>query len=93
MSPTTQRLLWSLGLFLLFTLMPIAEVWFLKRQGFDILAHLRVSFNEGKRRFFFEAFGVVAFIKAQPFFFLILFSRISDKVHDLTLESLRILLG
>ena len=89
MSPNTQRLLWSLGIFLLFVLLPIVEVWFLKKQGFDILAHLRVSLDEGKRQFFFEAFGVVAFIMAQPLFFLWLFSRIFDKVGSMTIESIR----
>ena len=89
MSTNTQRLLWSLGIFLLFTLLPIAEVWFLRKQGLDILAHLRVSLDEGKRQFFFEAFGVVAFIMAQPIFFLWLFSRIFDKVGPQIIDATR----
>jgi hypothetical protein len=76
----TQVLLWSLGLFLLFTLLPIGEVWALKRLGLDIIARLQVSLKGEKSRFFFEAFGVVAFIMAQPIFFVWLFGRISNAV-------------
>ena len=76
----TQVLLWSVGLFLLFTLLPLCEVWLFKRLGLDIIARLQVSLRSEKSRFFFEAFGVVAFIMAQPIFFVWLFGRISTEV-------------
>jgi hypothetical protein len=76
----------------LFVLLTLGELWFLKRQGFDILAHLQVTLKQGKTtKFFFEAFGVIAFVVAQPFAFLYLFSRISEVVGAAISEQLRVL--
>lgn len=54
----------------IFSLIAVAEVAFLKWLGFDIIAHLRMTHQSGKAtKFYFEAFGVIAFILAQPVLF------------------------
>jgi len=81
MNTGTEVILWSLGILMLFVLITMAELWFLKRMGFDVLAHLQLRLSQGQtREFFFEAFGVVAFVLIQPFAFTYLFSLISDQV-------------
>jgi len=83
-------LIWSLFILVLFVLLTLGELWFLKRQGFDILAHLQITLKQGKTtKFFFEAFGVIAFVVAQPLVFLYLFSRISEVVRQAVSEQLR----
>lgn len=90
MSHGTAILLWTVFLFLLLALLPIFEVWLLKRAGVDIVAHLRVTLTEGKKwKIFFEAFGAIAFIMAQPFFLLLLFVRISDEVARRFMETIQ----
>jgi len=50
-----------------FSLLTVAELSFLHKQGFDIIAHLKVSHKSGRNyQFFLEAFGVIAFIIGQP---------------------------
>ncbi len=74
-------LLWAAGLLVLFVAITMAELWFLRELGFDVLAHLQVTMKQGKRlRLLFEAFGVVAFIMVQPVVLAWLFSRLSDDV-------------
>ncbi|MCX5864580.1 MAG: hypothetical protein NTW42_05860 [Deltaproteobacteria bacterium] len=53
-----------------FSILTIAELLILKKSGFDIVAHLRISHQTGKNtQFFFEALGVIAFILGQPILF------------------------
>lgn len=94
MDKGTQIIIWSLVILIIFVLLTLGELWFLKRQGFDILAHLQITLKEGKtKKFFFEAFGVVAFVVAQPFGFLILFGRIWETVRSSILDQIETLLG
>jgi len=51
---------------IVFALLTLVELWVVKWMGFDVIAHLQVSKKEGGTQFFFEAFGVVAFILFQP---------------------------
>jgi len=52
---------------ILFSLLTVAELAILRKLGFDIIAHLKVSHSTGKKgKFFFEAFGAIAFIIFQP---------------------------
>jgi hypothetical protein len=51
----------------IFSLLTVWEILLLRRAGFDIFGHLKLSYQTGKSgKFFFEALGVVAFIIAQP---------------------------
>ncbi len=53
---------------LLFSLLTVWEIILLKKAGFDIVAHLRVTYETAKKiKLFFEAFGVIAFVLIQPF--------------------------
>jgi hypothetical protein len=50
-----------------FSWLTIYELIQLKKHGFDVIARLRVTQASGdKFKFFFEAFGVVAFVIFQP---------------------------
>jgi hypothetical protein len=83
MTKGTEVILWSLFILVLFVLLTLFEVWFLKRMGFDVLAHLQLTLKQGEtRKFFFEAFGVVAFVLIQPFALTYLFSILSDQVQE-----------
>ena len=89
----TKVILWSLGILILFVVLTIVELWVLKRLGFDLLAHLQLTLKEGKTtKFFFEAFGAVAFIMVQPFAFFWLFSSTSEQVRDILRDTAEILL-
>lgn len=89
MDKGTAVLIWSLVLLIIFVLITLGELWFLKRHGFDVLAHLQVTLKEGKTtKFFFEAFGVLAFVMVQPFALMYLFSRISETVSATFTRSL-----
>lgn len=83
MDTGTKVIVWSLGILFFFVLLTMGELWLLKRMGFDVLAHLQLTLTQGKtRKFFFEAFGVIAFVVFQPFALLYLFASISEKVAD-----------
>lgn len=56
----------SLLVLIVFVLLTIGELWAAKQLGMDVIAHLQVSKTEGGSKFFFEAFGFVAFILVQP---------------------------
>jgi len=60
-------LVWTLVLVIvIFSAIPIAELWLLKLMGFDVIAHLQATSAEGSDvQFYFEAFGAVAFVIAQ----------------------------
>jgi hypothetical protein len=89
-----QVILWAAGLLIVFVLLTLLELWFVKRMGFDIIAHLQVTKTRGRMpQFFIEAFGVVAFVLAQPIVFAWLFSRISASVREVLLQSLQSLIG
>jgi hypothetical protein len=78
---TPALILWSAGLIVLFVLITLAELWFIKKLGFDILGHLQIHLTQGKRtQVLFEAFGVVAFIMVQPVLLTWLFSQISGQL-------------
>lgn len=62
-----ELLLVMFGIVTFFSLLTLAELWFLKLLGFDVIAHLRLTSQTGKKgRFLFEAFGAIAFVVAQP---------------------------
>lgn len=62
-----ELLLLLFGIVVFFSLLTIAELLILKKSGFDIVAHLRISHQTGKKtQFFLEAFGTIAFILGQP---------------------------
>ncbi|WP_041415880.1 hypothetical protein [Shewanella halifaxensis] len=51
----------------------IVELLFLKKLGFDVVAHMEIKLEKGENvKFFFEACGVIAFIIGQPILFMIL---------------------
>ena len=52
---------------LLFSVLTVVELVYLKRKGIDILAHLEVSRSQGRNgKLFFEAVGAIAFVLGQP---------------------------
>ena len=62
-----ELLLVMVGIVVVFSLLTLVELWVLKHLGFDVVGHLRVTKQSGKNlKFFFEAFGAVAFVVAQP---------------------------
>ena len=72
-----------------FSLLTIAELSFLHRQGFDIIAHLKVTHKSGKKyQFFFEAFGVIAFVIGQPIFLSWLLVWMSNNINPQIFKSL-----
>jgi hypothetical protein len=84
MDKGTKVLLWSLGILVFFVVLTIVELLVLRRMGFDLIAHLQLTLKEGKtKKFFFEAFGAVAFVMVQPFAFFWLFSSTSDRVKEI----------
>jgi hypothetical protein len=77
------------GLIVIFSILTIAELWVLKHLGFDIVAHLRVSSQKGSRgRFYFEAFGVVAFVLFQPALLVWLLAWLSNNINPEILRKL-----
>lgn len=62
-----ELLLVIFGIVVVFSILTLLELWALKHLGFDVVGHLRVTKQSGKDvKFFFEAFGAVAFVVAQP---------------------------
>jgi hypothetical protein len=55
-----------------FSLLKVFEVFLLSWLGFDIIGHLKITYDKDGAKFFFEAAGVVAFIMAQPIIFFVL---------------------
>jgi hypothetical protein len=75
---------------LFFVLLTLFELAALKWLGFDVLAHLVYAKTAGKlRRFYFEAFGAVAFVMVQPLIFLWIFSRLSEDLRDRVMDAAR----
>lgn len=88
MDQGTKVLLWSIALLIIFVLITLGEIVVLKRLGYDLLAHLQVTMRHGnKRKFFFEAFGVVAFILIQPLVLSWLLANISAHVSSILNQS------
>ena len=51
----------------LFSVLTAVELILLKRNGVDIVAHMKATYDSGKNvKFFFEAFGAIAFVLIQP---------------------------
>lgn len=72
-----------------FSLLTLVEIIVLKRSGFDIIAHLKISHQSGKNiRFLFEAFGVVAFIVGQPMILTWLLAWLSKNINSELLKNL-----
>lgn len=62
-----ELLLVLFGIVVVFSILTLLELWVLKHLGFDVVGHLRVTKQSGKNvKFFFEAFGAVAFVVVQP---------------------------
>lgn len=63
----TSTLIWQLVIvIIIFSLVPIGELWLLKQLGLDVIAHMQAASSEDSNIiFYFEAFGAVAFILAQ----------------------------
>ncbi|HMG05873.1 MAG TPA: hypothetical protein VK581_10450 [Chthoniobacterales bacterium] len=65
MNKTTLLLLFAL-IVIIFSIVPVGELWLLRQAGFDIVAHLQaVSSKDGRVQFYFEAFGAAAFVIVQ----------------------------
>ncbi|OGI67078.1 MAG: hypothetical protein A2W18_06665 [Candidatus Muproteobacteria bacterium RBG_16_60_9] len=65
-----QLLLLLFSFVVFFSLLSVAELFILKKLGFDVMAHLRLLYETGKKiQVFFEAFGAIAFILVQPVLF------------------------
>lgn len=72
-----------------FSLLTLIELIVLKRLGFDIVAHLKISHQSGKNvRFIFEAFGVIAFIVGQPMVLTWLLVWLSNNINSELLKTL-----
>ncbi len=65
-----------------FVLITMGELWFLQRLGFDLFGHLKFTYTQGKSvKFFFEAFGAIAFIMVQPVLLAWLTGQISAELQ------------
>lgn len=74
-----------------FSLLTLIELIVLKLLGFDIVAHLEISYQSGKNvRFIFEAFGVIAFIVGQPMVLTWLLVWLSNNVNSELLKDLAV---
>ena len=86
--PMSKQSAVFLGVFVLivFVLLTLFELWAAKQMGFDVIAHLQVSKGEGDLpQFYFEAFGVVAFILFQPVVLVwLLLKLVKDFAQKLT---------
>lgn len=52
---------------LVFSVLSVFELVYLKKKGIDVLAHLEISRTQGRKgKFFFEAVGAIAFVLGQP---------------------------
>src|SRR5262245_3150254 len=81
-------------LLIVFVLLTMFELWVLKKLGFDVMGRLEMTYREGKTlKFFFQAFGAVAFIMAQPVLFAFLFSKISTDLGDILRSGVLMVLG
>ncbi|MEX0941056.1 MAG: hypothetical protein WD002_00755 [Pseudomonadales bacterium] len=62
-----ELLLVMTGIVAFFSILTILELWVLTKMGVDVIGHLRITRETGKNmKFFFEAFGALAFVVAQP---------------------------
>ena len=62
-----KALLTLFAIVLAFSLITVFELVFLRREGIDIIAHLKLTHDKGPGdKFLFEAFGVIAFVLIQP---------------------------
>jgi ABC-type uncharacterized transport system fused permease/ATPase subunit len=87
-SSSGRAVLFAGGLIVLFVFLTLFEVWFAAWMGFDIIAHLQVSKSEGELKFFFEAFGVIAFVLFQPIVFTVLFLKLSKSIAETLVRNL-----
>jgi hypothetical protein len=80
-----KALLFLLALFLIITAFSLLTVWEvnkLREAGFDVVAHLKITNNSGKKwKFFFEAVGVVAFVIGQPIVLTILLVWATNNIN------------
>ena len=50
-----------------FSVLTTFEVIILQRNGIDVFAHMKATWDSGRKfKFFFEAFGLIAFVLIQP---------------------------
>ena len=84
-----SHLVWVLVLVvIIFSAIPIAELWLLKLLGFDIVAHLQFTSAEGSNfKFYLEAFGAVAFVIAQTVILTALFVWTLKKLGPILLKN------
>ena len=77
------------GIVLVFSLLTVYELILLRRAGFDIIAHLKVTHDQGPGyKLFFEAFGVIAFVLVQPLALTALVVWAANNVSPQILQSL-----
>lgn len=92
-----ELLLVIFGFVVVFSLLTVAELLVLKKWGFDIVAHLRISHQSGRKtQFFLEAFGVMAFVIGQPILFttLVVWAYTETKPEfAMTIKSLPAMIG
>jgi hypothetical protein len=76
-----------------FSVLTMWEVSALKKIGIDILGRLSISSrSEKKLAFFFEAFGAIAFIVAQPILFTVLLVWAVKNVDSDTIQKSSLML-
>ena len=64
-----------------FAIITLAELWIASLLGFDVIARLSATYQSGdSAQFFFEAFGFVAFVVAQPVIFITVVVLLSVKL-------------
>lgn len=75
---------------LIFAAFTVFELFVLKLLGMDIVAHLKIS-RESKNttKFYFEAFGAIAFVIGQPVLFMVLIVWAFGQVNPEILNSLQ----
>ena len=80
------------GIVAFFSVLTLIELWVLKALGFDVIGHLRITRETGKKvKFYFEAFGALAFVVAQPVILTALTMWAYGEARPYFLESVRAL--
>ena len=81
------------GIIVFSSLLPIAEIWILQMLGVDVIAHLKITVEEGGWSLYLEAFGFAAFVLVHPIISVWLLIRLANRFRTWMLTTLTMMLG
>ncbi len=70
----------SAGIVTFFIFVTLFELWVLHKLGFDVWTHLRIKSGQKRTTVLLEAYGVVAFLIAQPIIFSLLLRNLFEAI-------------